>query len=147
MLDVEGLESSATTTREHTKMSEHPTSLHQNIEAERVPFLGSISATSTQSLIHEVEEIMPLRLVSSLIREQDEFSRCSPLVVNIRAARSLPLAPRTSRTSSHMMVDGVEERTMLRLETSLAKHTEEMVRHLAFLWHIRADRFPSLETI
>lgn len=148
MLDVEGLESSAATVREHNEMSEHPTSLHPNVEPERVQFLGSITATSQQSVVHEVEEIVPPRLVSSLIREQqDEFSRSLPsALVSIRAARSLPLAPRTSRTSSHMMVDGVEERTPSGLETSLAREHEAMARHLAFLRHIRADRFPSLES-
>lgn len=148
MLDVEGLESSAATVREHNEMSEHPTSLHPNVEPERVQFLGSITATSQQSVVHEVEEIVPPRLVSSIIREQqDEFSRSLPsAVVNIRAARSLPLAPRTSRTSSHMMVDGVEERIPSGLETSLAREHEAMARHLAFLRHIRADRFPSLES-
>lgn len=146
MLAAEGLESSAAPAREHNEISEHPTSLHQNIEAERVSFLGSISATAPQSVDHEVEDLVPPRLVTSVTREQDEFSRSLSSNVNIRAARSLPVAPRTSRTTSHIMVEGVEERTPSGLETSLAREHETMSRHLAFLRHIRADRFPSLES-
>lgn len=146
MLDVEGLESFAAPAREHNEMSEHPISLHQNIEAERASFLGSISATAPQSVVQEVEETVPPRFISSVIREQDEFSRSLPSTVNIRAARSLPLAPRISRTTSHIMLEGVEERTPSGLETSLAREHEAMSRHLAFLRHIRADRFPSLES-